>query len=124
MQTHEISMLHRVTRLDQPQRIPSRPTSDVGDDRRRGRKPPPQNFLGALKFDCTFWITQPVPLLALRVMRLYLGILRTHAVSLSDHQENRETFPWTAAKVPQAHRPLGIRKPKGAPVHRFGFQLP
>src|SRR5215212_10425040 len=91
MQTHEISMLHCVTQLSQPQRIPPRPTSDVGDYRRRGRKPLPQNLLGALKLECTFRIAQPVPLLALRVMRLHLGILRAHGVSLSETEEDRET---------------------------------
>src|SRR5215208_2442812 len=91
MQTYEISMLHCVTQLGQPQRIPPRPPADVGDYRRRGRKLAPQNLFGALKLECTFRIAQPGPLLALRVMRLHLGILRAHGVSLSDHEENRET---------------------------------
>src|SRR5215213_7991908 len=110
MQTHEISMLHCVTQVGQPQRIPPRPTSDVGDYRRRGRKPPPQNLLGALKLDCTFRIAQPVPLLAVRVMRLHLGIRRAHGVSLSETEENRETVSsdgcQSAASRPAAGDPF------------------
>ena len=89
----------RRTRL--PLRRPARPTSNVSDYRRRGRKPPLQNLLRALKLDYTFRIIQPVPLPALCVVRLELGVLRAHGVSLSDPEENREGFPPMAAKVPQ-----------------------
>ena len=69
--------------------------------RRRGRKSSLQNLLRALKLDYTLRIIQPVPLPALCVVRLELGMLRAHGVSLSDHEENREGFPPMAAKVPQ-----------------------
>jgi hypothetical protein len=102
MQTHEVSMLDRVAQLSQPQRIPPRPTSDIGDYRRWGRKPPLQNLLRALELDYAVRIIQPVPLPALRVVRPQLSILRAHGVSLSDNEENRERLSLKAAKEPQA----------------------
>src|SRR5215207_477648 len=78
MQTNQIAMLHGVAQLGQPQRIAPRPTSDVGDYRRWGRKLPLQNLSCTLELDCTCRVTESVPLLTLRVVRPQLGIFRAH----------------------------------------------
>jgi hypothetical protein len=87
-----------------PHRLPS----NVGNYRRRGRKPTLQKSPSCAQLNYTLRIIQPVPLLALHVVRLELGILRAHGLSLSDHKENREGFPLTACPSAARRPPSGF----------------